>query len=99
MMEGSAAGAQALATKVAPPNPTERLGEALDQLGSTVDSLQNCLHRAHEKSYGEYNYAPTDEAEIPEIGGRISELRERVKAIHNNARMALEVAESMEGKG
>lgn len=84
---------------VAPLNPTDRLDEVLEMLGHTVDTLQNCAHRTHEKTYGEYSYGPRAEADVPEMGGRIGELQEKVKAIHSNAQLALEVVESMESKG
>ena len=83
---------------VAPPNPTDRLDEVLEMLMQTVDTLQNCAYRTHEKTYGEYSYGPRAEADIPEMGGRIGELQEKVKAIHANAQLALEVVESLEAK-
>ena len=84
------------ATKVAPPNPTERLCEALDALGNTVDNIQSSAHRTHEKTYGEYQYKPTEEAALPEFGGKIGEMMEKVRAIHNQASQALELVESLE---
>ncbi len=89
-------GVQALgATKVAPPNPTERLCEALDSLGTTIDNLQSAAHRTHEKTYGEYQYHPTEEADAPEFGGRIGEMMQRVKNIHGQASQALELVEAL----
>ncbi len=85
--------------EVAPPNPTDRLEEALEMLGHTVDTLQGCAQRVHEQTYGEYSYGPRAEADVPELGGRIGELQEKVKAIHSNAQLALEVVESLEAKG
>ena len=93
-------GVQALgATKVAPPNPTERLCEALDALGSTIDNIQSAAHRTHEKTYGEYQYQPTEEADAPEFAGRIGEMMQRVKDLHRQASLSLELVVSLESKG
>jgi hypothetical protein len=88
-----------MSAKVAPPNPTERLCEALDSLGTTIDNIQSAAHRTHEKTYGEYQYQPTEDAEPPEFGGRIGEMMERVRQIHSQASQALELVESLESKG
>jgi hypothetical protein len=84
------------ATKVAPPNPTERLCEALDSLGTAIDNIQSAAHRAHERTYGEYQYAPSAEDEAPEFGGRVGEMMQRVRTIRRQADQALELVESLE---
>ncbi len=96
-MEGTEA--RAMTAKVAPPNPTERLAEALDKLGQTVDALQGAAHRIHERTYGENQPSPRAEDDAVEFGGRIGEFHERVRGIHNQAEQALEILESMESKG
>jgi len=87
------------ATKVAPPNPTERLCEALDALGTTIDNIQSAAHRTHERAYGEYQYHPRGEDEAPEPPGRIGEMMMRVRQIHSQASQALELVESLESNG
>ncbi len=87
------------ATKVAPPNPTERLAEALDKLGQTVDTLQGTAHRIHDRTYGEHQPGPRAEDDAVEFGGRIGEFHERVRGIQNQAEQALEILESMESNG
>ncbi len=84
------------ATKVAPPNPTERLCEALDSLGTCIDNIQSAAHRTHDRTYGEYQYKPQAEAEAPEFGGRVGEMMERVRSIRSQAEQALELVESLE---
>ena len=84
---------------MAPPNPTDRLAQALEQLGATVDSLQATAHRTHERSYGEYQYGPRAEDDAPEFAGRMGELHEQVRAIRNQAELTVEILESLEAKG
>jgi hypothetical protein len=90
---------ESMTAKVSPPNPTERLCEMLDSLGTTVDNIQSAAHRTHEKTYGEYQYQPQAEADAPESAGRIGEMMERVRQIHGQASQALELVESLESKG
>ena len=100
MMDGDGARATAgVSAKVAPPNPTERLSQALERLEGTVDALQQVCHRVHDKSYGEHQPSPRAEDDAPEFGGRIGELHERVRAIQASAERTTEIMESMENNG
>jgi hypothetical protein len=96
-MEGNAAGMSAKTTAAPrPPSPVDRLQEEIINLGNTVDSLQNCLARTYGKLYGEYQYGPRNESELPESAGHIGEIHQSVRNIRQNAELAMEVAEALE---